>query len=85
MTAGTTGATFAGSARMAVTVGTDRARTRDARVRVLRLADAANIRSWMIANLDRMHIFVRPPSSELLTSVELYVRARIGSVYEGAA
>lgn len=47
--------------------------------------DAADIRSWMIRNLDRMHIFVRQPSPEFLTTVELYVRARIGSVYEGSA
>jgi hypothetical protein len=43
-------------------------------------ADAASIRSWMTVNLDRLHIFVRQPSPELLTTVELYVRARIGSV-----
>jgi hypothetical protein len=47
--------------------------------------DTASIRSWMTANLDRLHIFVRQPSRELLTTVELYVRARIGSVYEGSA
>jgi hypothetical protein len=47
--------------------------------------DAANIKGWMLSNLDRMHIFVRDPSREFLTTVELYVRARIGSVYEGSA
>lgn len=47
--------------------------------------EAADIRSWMMARLDRLHIFVRDPSPELLTTVELYVRARIGSVYEGSA
>jgi hypothetical protein len=47
--------------------------------------DAASIRSWMTANLDRLHIFVRQPAPEFLTTVELYVRARIGSVYEGSA
>ena len=47
--------------------------------------DVADIRSWMIRNLDRMHIFVRQPSPEFLTTVELYVRARVGSVYEGSA
>jgi hypothetical protein len=39
----------------------------------------------MIQNLDRMHIFVRQPSPDFLTTIELYVRARIGSVYEGSA
>jgi hypothetical protein len=47
--------------------------------------DVAGIRLWMTANLDRMHIFVRQPAPELLTTIELYVRARIGSVYEGSA
>ena len=47
--------------------------------------DADNIRGWMLANLDRAHIFVREPSREFLTTVELYVRARVGSVYEGSA
>ncbi len=47
--------------------------------------DANNIKRWMLGNLDRMHIFVRDPSREFLTTVELYVRARIGSVYEGSA
>jgi hypothetical protein len=44
--------------------------------------DAASIRSWMTANLDRLHISIRQPSPELLTTVELHVRARIGSLYE---
>jgi len=48
-------------------------------------AEAADPRSWMTRNLDRMHIFVRQPSPEFLTTVELYVRARVGSVYEGSA
>lgn len=47
--------------------------------------DARDIKRWMLGNLDRMHIFVREPSRELLTTVELYVRARVGSVYEGSA
>jgi hypothetical protein len=47
--------------------------------------DAASIGSWMTVNLNRLHIFVRQSSPELLTTVELYVRVRIGSVYEGSA
>lgn len=47
--------------------------------------DTASIRSWMTTKLDRLHIFVRQPTPEFLTMVELYVRARIGSVYEGSA
>jgi hypothetical protein len=48
-------------------------------------ADAASIRPWMTANLDRLHIFVRQPSPKFLATLELYVRAQIGSVYEGSA
>lgn len=44
-----------------------------------------DIKSWMTANLDRMRIFFRQPPPEFLTTAELYVGARIGSVYEGSA
>jgi hypothetical protein len=47
--------------------------------------DADNVKPWMKANLDRLHIFV-PGDRPLVRSVlELYVRARIGSVFEGSA
>ncbi len=48
-------------------------------------ADAANIRAWMTTHLDRLHLFVTDPTPEILSTLEMYVRARIGSVYEGSA
>ena len=41
--------------------------------------------SWMFANLDRMHIFVPDGHPMVAASLETYMRARIGSVFEGAA
>jgi hypothetical protein len=47
--------------------------------------DAATIKPWMLANLDRLHIFVPAESANVLPVLEMYVRARIGSVFEGSA
>ena len=45
----------------------------------------ATVRSWMLSNLDRGHIYVPGDAPEVLASLEVYVRARVGSVFEGAA
>jgi hypothetical protein len=47
--------------------------------------DESDVMSWMFANLDRMHIFVPDGHPMVAASLEIYVRARIGSVFEGAA
>lgn len=47
--------------------------------------DERDVKSWMLANLDRMHIFVPDDHPAVAASLEIYVRARIGSVFEGAA
>ena len=47
--------------------------------------DASNVKPWMLAHLDRLHIFVPAESSEVLPVLEMYVRARVGSVFEGSA
>jgi hypothetical protein len=48
--------------------------------------DAATVREWMMANLDRLNIYVPASSAIVLPSLEMYVRARLGgSVYEGSA
>ena len=47
--------------------------------------DERNVKSWMLTNLDRMHIFVPDGHPVVAASLEVYVRARIGSVFEGAA
>jgi hypothetical protein len=47
--------------------------------------DSATVKQWMLTNLDRLHIYVPAKSSDVLPVLEMYVRARIGSVFEGAA
>ncbi len=47
--------------------------------------DASNVRAWMLANLDRLNIFVPATSPLVLAPLEMYVSARIGSVFEGSA
>jgi hypothetical protein len=47
--------------------------------------DQSTVRSWMLSNLDRANIYVPESSSALLPHLEMYVRARLGSVYEGSA
>jgi hypothetical protein len=47
--------------------------------------DERIVKSWMLTNLVRMHIFVPDGHPEVAASLEIYVRARIGSVFEGAA
>ncbi len=38
----------------------------------------------MLARLDRMHFFIPAGHSRVLGVLEVYVRARTGSVFEGA-
>lgn len=47
--------------------------------------DESTVKPWMLANLDRLHIFVPAHAPLVLASLEMYVRARIGSVFEGSA
>jgi hypothetical protein len=47
--------------------------------------DERSVKNWMLANLDRLHIFVQDGHPAVAASLEIYVRARIGSVFEGAA
>jgi len=47
--------------------------------------DEATVKPWMLSNLDRMHIYVPASSLLVLAALEMYVRARIGSVFEGSA
>lgn len=51
----------------------------------IRHLDDRDVKSWMLVNLDRMHIFVPDGHPAVAASLEVYVRARIGSVFEGAA
>lgn len=45
----------------------------------------SNVKSWMTGNLDRLHIFVPGDRPDVRSVLELYVRARVGSVFEGSA
>jgi len=44
-----------------------------------------NVKTWMLANLDRVHFYVPAGHPDVLSSLEVYVRARVGSAFEGAA
>jgi hypothetical protein len=47
--------------------------------------DETTVKQWMLLNLDRLHIYVPAGSLLVLTALEMYVRARVGSVFEGSA
>jgi hypothetical protein len=46
--------------------------------------DAATVGEWMLARLDRIHFFIPSGHPYVLGALEVYVRARTGSVFEGA-
>lgn len=47
--------------------------------------DEATVRAWMMQNLDRAHFFLPGEHREVIAELEVFVRARVGSVFEGAA
>ena len=47
--------------------------------------DESGVKNWMLSDLDRIHIFVPDGHPMVLASLEIYTRARVGSVFEGAA
>jgi hypothetical protein len=46
---------------------------------------ASDVENWMLTNLDRAHVYVPDGHHSVLRSLELDVRTRVGSMYEGAA
>lgn len=44
-----------------------------------------NIKGWMLLNLNRDHFYVSADEKEIVPHLEMYVRARVGSVFEGSA
>lgn len=46
--------------------------------------DEATVKQWMLAHLDRTHFFVPEGCGVLLSNLEVFVRARVGSVFEGS-
>jgi hypothetical protein len=47
--------------------------------------DANSVKGWMLQHLDRAHFYLPAGHNLVLSSLEVYVRARVGSVFEGAA
>lgn len=47
--------------------------------------DAEAVANWMFANLDRIHFFIPGDRPQVRTALEVYIRARVGSVFEGAS
>lgn len=47
--------------------------------------DVSNVKSWMLRSLERAHFYVPGVHHEVLAELEVYIRARVGSVFEGAA
>ena len=47
--------------------------------------DANTIGKWMRDNLDRIHFFMPGDRAEVRAALEVYIRARVGSVFEGVS
>ncbi len=47
--------------------------------------DAETVEDWMLGNLDRFHFFMAGDRPHVRAALEVYVRARVGSVFEGAS
>lgn len=47
--------------------------------------DESSVKLWMLSHLDRVHFYVPAGHDLVLASLEVYVRARFGSVFKGAA
>jgi histidinol dehydrogenase len=47
--------------------------------------DPGSVKGWMLRSLERVHFYVPAGRHEILAELEVYVRARVGSVFEGAA
>ena len=47
--------------------------------------DAETVGRWMLDNLDRTHFFMPGDLAEVRAALEVYVRARVGSAFEGVS
>lgn len=45
--------------------------------------DSSTIKTWMLTNLERHHLYVPQDSAELIPMLERFVRGRLGPVFEG--
>jgi hypothetical protein len=46
---------------------------------------AGRVENWMLASLDRTHFFLPGDRAQVCAALEVYIRARVGSVFEGAS
>lgn len=44
----------------------------------------STVKSWMMQNLDRTHYFVPAAEAEVRSALEIFIRAHVGSIFEGA-
>ena len=47
--------------------------------------DVDTAQGWMLDNLDRIHFFLPGDRAKVRAALEVYVRARVGSVFEGVS
>jgi hypothetical protein len=47
--------------------------------------DAEIVEDWMLSNLDRIHFFMPGDCAHARAALEVYVRARVGSAFEGVS
>jgi hypothetical protein len=47
--------------------------------------DANSVENWMLTNLDRTHFFLPGERADVRAALEIYIRARVGSVFEGVS
>ncbi len=47
--------------------------------------DAGSVENWMLTNLDRTHFFLPGDRAQVRATLEIYIRARVGSVFEGVS
>ena len=47
--------------------------------------DAGSVENWMLTNLDRTHFFLPGDRAQVRAALEIYIRARVGSVFEGVS
>lgn len=51
----------------------------------IRQFDPEAVGNWMLTSLDRIHFFMPGGRAQVRAVLEVYVRARVGSVFEGAS
>jgi hypothetical protein len=47
--------------------------------------DVFGVENWMLTNLDRIHFFIPGERLQVCAALEVCIRARVGSVFEGAS